>query len=260
MSKITDNAFFAGTLQRHLKTLPKGKGFYPGVVDEWAGPSTLACWRESIGLAPERPAIIIPDADVPASLSALPKPAEIYTLPRETDSALNAFYGKANPDGRDMVYFSFPCQGMRLYELDGALITDKTGDDLPDHRAHRMVVGRYQAALLEIYVTLGDAEFRRQGLHVWGGAFNYRKKVGGSSLSTHSWGIAGDHHPSKNGYKHYATTFSDVVFDIFEKWGFLCAYRAWGHDAMHVQAAIPVIVKGSYYDRKGLPKNIRIAA
>lgn len=260
MSKNSDNALFAGTLQRHLKTLPVGKGFYPGVVDEWAGPSTLACWRESQGLLPERPPIITPPANLPVDLGDMPKPAEFYVLPRENDTALNAFYGKANPEGRDMVYFSFPCQGMRLYELDGPLIANKVGDERPDHRAHKLVVGRYEAAQMEIYLTLGEEEFFRQGLHVWGGAFNYRNKVGGSSLSTHAWGIAGDHHPSKNGYKQYSTTFSAVVFDIFEKWGFLSAFRAWGHDAMHVQAAIPVIVKGSFYDKNGLPKNIRIAA
>lgn len=260
MSKITDNAFFAGTLQRHLKTLPVGKGFYPGTVDEWAGPTTLGCWRESVGLAPVQPPVIIPPADLPADLIELPKPAEFYTLPRESTASLNAFYGQANPQGSYLTWFSFPCDGIRLYSRDGVLVGNKVGDALPDHRAHKMVAGRLQAALMEIYLTLGDAEFRRQGWHIFGGAFNYRTKVGGSSLSTHAWGIAVDSHPGQNGYKQYSTTFSGLAFDILEKWGFLSAYRAWGHDAMHVQAAIPTIVRGSYYDRNGLPKNIRIAA
>jgi hypothetical protein len=220
----------------------------------------LTSWRESLGLVPVRPPIIIPDAEIPGNLLELPKPAEFYVLPPENNTALNAFYGNANREGSYLTWFSFPCKGIRLYSRDGALVADKTGDDIPDHRAHRLLVGRIQAALLEIYLTLGDEEFRRQGWHIYGGAFNYRNKVGGSSLSTHAWGIAIDNNQDENRYKQYSTTFSDVAFDIWEKWGFLSAYRAWGHDAMHVQAAIPVIVKGSYYAINGLPKNIRSAA
>lgn len=260
MSKASDNAFFAGTLQRHLKTLPVGKGFYPGAVDEWIGPSTTACWRESVGVAQVQPPIIITPGELPGDLSGMPKPAEFYTLPRETTAAMNTFYGTANKAGSYLTWFSFPCAGIRLYSRTGELVANRVGDELPDHRAHKMVAGRWQAALTEIYLTLGDGEFRRQGWHVYGGAFNYRYKVGGSSLSTHAWGIAFDSNQGENGYKQYSTTFSDVAFDILEKWGFLSAYRAWGHDAMHVQAAVPVIVKGSFYDRNGLPKNIRIAA
>lgn len=259
MSKADDNALFAGTLQRHLKTLPAGGGFYPGAVDEWAGPSTLASWRESVGIAQAQPPIVIPPAEVTGDLSGLPTPAEFYTLPRESTASLNAFYGTADPAGSYLAWFSFPCEVVRLYSRSGDLVADKTGDDLPDHRAHRMVVGRLQAALLEICLTLGEADFIRQGWHVYGGAFHYRKKVGGSSLSTHAWGIAVDVNPGENGYGHRATTFSEGAIDTMERWGFLSAFRAWGHDAMHFQAAIPSISPGTHYDRHGLPANIRVA-
>lgn len=201
------------------------------------------------------------DADV-AEPEPEPKPAivlaepEKIVLPREGDASLNSFYGTATPQGNFLEWFNFPCDNVRLYSRTGAHLTDRDGDGNDEHRAHKLIVGRLEAAFRELYAKLGKEEFERQGLQVYAGAFNYRKKTSGGSLSTHSWGIAIDINPGPNGWKHYGTTFTDATFDIFEKHGFLSAFRAWGHDAMHLQAAIPYIASGSYYAKHGLPKNI----
>jgi hypothetical protein len=252
MSKTTDNARFAGMLQDHLIE----GGWYKGARDEWAGPSTQASWRKSIGLAAEPAPVVIPGPPVtyPADL---PQPAATYRLPRETSAAMTAFYGAPSKSPTNLAWFSFPYDGVRLYSRKGSPIRDAVGNDgLPDHRCHEMLVGRFQTALQEIYITLGRAQFESEGWHCYGGFHNYRKKTGGSGLSTHAWGIAVDLNQDENSYNSRTTTFSDRGIDIMERWGFLSGFRAWGRDAMHFQAAVPNLSSGSYYARNGFPKNI----
>ncbi len=253
MGQTSDNAAFARLEQERLKA----KNLYQGAIAGWAGPATVAAWRQSHGLVPTPPPVVMPDPPTPGDL---PRPAEYYTLPRETTAAMTAYYGAPSSSPDYLAWFSFPML-TRLYDRGGAFLGDKVGDDgLPDHRTHRLLAGRLQAALSEIYATLGRDEYVRQGWHVYGGSHNYRKKVGGSSLSTHSWALAVDMNPDENPYARTASTFSPQSIDIMEKWGFLSGYRAWGKDAMHFQAAIPNLSSGSYYSRNGFPKNIRIAS
>lgn len=254
MSKVSDNERMAGILQVDLKA----GGWYQGIVDEWAGPATQSAYARSKGQAPP---VLPPVTGLPPDLTLLPKPAEFYLLPRETESAMTAFYGAPSKNPTNLDYFSFPYAGIRLYSRDGVFLTDRVGNDgLPDHRCHRLLVGRFEAALMEIFLTLGKERFEKEGWHVYGGFHNYRTKTGGSGLSTHAWAIAVDLNQDENYYAKTTTTFSDTGIDIMEKWGFLSGFRAWTKDAMHFQAVIPNISKGSYYAIHGLPKNIKIAA
>ena len=240
MSQESDNQLFASLEQSRLKAL----GLYAGNIDGWFGVASREAWRRSH-------AVEVPLPPVPGDLS---KPAEFYSLPKESSAALTEFYGSPTESGAVYLeYFSFPCDGTRLYSRSGTILTNNY------HRTHHLLVARTEGALKELYATLGDAEFRRQGWHVYGGSHNYRKKMGGSSLSTHAWAIASDWNPSENSYANTSTTFSDLAFDIWERWGFLSGFRAWGKDAMHFQAAIPNLSAGSYYSRNGFPKNIRSA-
>lgn len=191
-----------------------------------------------------------------------PPPIEapsIITLPRESDSNLNRFYGTAKSGGGDMDWFEFPVDDMVLYSEGGTGLKDRDGNGRDEHRCHKLIIANLEAALMEIYNTLGEDQFKKEGWHIFGGCFNYRRKTSGGSLSTHSWGIAIDINPDKNGWKYYGTSFSDTAIDIMEKYGFLSAGRAWGHDYMHFQAAIPFVSKGSYYAKNGLPKHIKQA-
>lgn len=74
-------------------------------------------------------------------------------------------------------------------------------------------------------------------LDLYGGAYNFRKKRGGSSLSTHSWGIAIDIDPSNNGLGNSRYTMPMWVVEIFERHGFFWGGRWKGRnvDAMHFQ-------------------------
>lgn len=251
MSKASDNEIFARIVQTHLQVT----GHYQGAIDGWAGRLTQSAYRQYAGIEPDTTPVQEPVATGPEAAD-LPAPAPSYRLPAEGNAALNSYYGAANANGNYLDWFSFPHPATRLYNRSGQLLTDKVGDDRLDHRCHRALVGRLTAALAEIYVRLGRAEFERQGWHVYGGCFNYRAKRGGSSLSTHAWGIAIDINPDENPYNVNKTTFSALAIDIMERWGFLSGGRAWGHDWMHFQAAIPNISSGSYYAKNGLPKNI----
>lgn len=200
--------------------------------------------------------IVPPVAVTPPPVSALPQPAPSYVLPRESNSAISAVYGSPSRNPTTLEWFSFPVADAKLYERNGADLKSYAGDANDDHRTHRILAARLTNALAEIYHLLGEAEFKRQGWHVWGGSHNYRAKVGGSSLSTHAWAAAVDINPAENVFAQRTTTFSDAAINVMEKWGFLSGGRAWGKDWMHFQAVIPTISAGSYYDRNGLPKNI----
>lgn len=246
MSQSSDNEIFAGEVQRYLKD----GDHYHGHIDRWAGPLTLSAWRASLGEAPA-PAPLI---DIPQGIG--PTPAPTYRLPAETNAAMTAFYGPASSSPSYLDWFSFPDPGTRLYDRGGELLKDRSGDARLDHKCHRLLIGRLTAALAEIYLTLGREEYRRQGWHVYGGAHNYREKRGGSTLSTHAWGIAIDMCPNENTLISSRTTFSPAAIDIMERWGFLSGGRAWNSDYMHFQAVIPHISAGSYYAKHGLPRNI----
>lgn len=199
-------------------------------------------------LAAEAPPISKPVTD-------LVLPQATYTLPRETDSEMTKFYGKPSKN-LELAWFSFPTDKVRLYSRDGVELKSVVGDSRDDHRTHPLLADRLTNALAEIYYTLGEERFFAEGWHVYGGSHNYRQKVGGSSLSTHSWALAVDISPDENPYAQKTTTFSDTAINIMEKWGFLSGGRAWGKDWMHFQAAIPYISSNSYYAVHGLPKNI----
>ena len=254
MSKAADNEAPAKLLQGHLAK----QGHYLGAIDGWAGQVTVSAWRASIGLDPIPTSPIVVPVIVPGNphLSDLPTPDAMYRLPAETNAAMTALYGAASANPTSLDWFSFPDLQTCLYERGGTLLVDRSGDERLDHKCHKLLAGRLTAALAEIYVTLGEVEFRRQGWHVYGGCHNYREKRGGSTLSTHAWGIAIDICPNENTLISSKTTFSALAVDIMEKWGFLSGGRAWNKDWMHFQAAIPSISAGSYYAIHGLPKNI----
>lgn len=223
--------------------------FWQGLVNRWDKMADFADeWNEA-----EEPARVEtpppgPDPGVP-----------IITLPREGTASLNAFYGTASPSGGFLDWFSFPVGDVRLYSRSGEGLSDRNGDGLDDHRCHRAIKTRLESALAAVYRALGEAEFYRQGWHVYGGCFNYRVKRGGHSLSTHSWGIAIDVNPGENSFHATKTTFSELALNVMERHGFLSGGRAWGKDWMHFQAAIPHISAGSYYAKNGLPKHIKSA-
>lgn len=243
--------------KERIKVVQRALAFTGDDVDGDLGHNTLSRIEDKLGIAqpvetttpPVIPPVLTPSGP-------LPTPQAQYAMPAESNASMTAFYGAPSPEPSYLTWFSFPDHETRLYERGGTLLSNRAGDERLDHKCHQKIADRLQNALAEIYQTLGQQEFRRQGWNLYGGCHNYRKKVGGSSLSTHSWGIAIDIAPDENPYAQTSTKFSAAAIDIMEKWGFLSGGRAWGKDWMHFQAVIPNISSGSYYAKNGLPKNI----
>jgi hypothetical protein len=91
----------------------------------------------------------------------------------------------------------------------------------------------------------GDEEIRRLRLNLYGGSYNVRRKRGGTSWSTHAWGIAMDWDPGNNKLKWgrdratLAKPEYDTWWRIWEDEGWVSLGRESNYDWMHVQAARP---------------------
>jgi len=103
-------------------------------------------------------------------------------------------------------------------------------------------LGRVLEAIYEEYGR-SDAEMRRLRLDRYGGCYNCRSIRGGSSWSTHAWGIAIDWDPDLNKLRwgrdraRLAKPEYDPFWEIWEKEGWLSLGRHKNFDWMHVQAA-----------------------
>jgi hypothetical protein len=98
-------------------------------------------------------------------------------------------------------------------------------------------------ALTRIAAT--DAELRSAvGADIFGGCLNVRLMTGSSTTwSMHSWGIAIDFDPARNGFTskranaRFAQKDAEWFLDAWEAEGWLSLGRARDMDWMHVQAA-----------------------
>jgi hypothetical protein len=108
-------------------------------------------------------------------------------------------------------------------------------------RCHKDVADAFLAVFNDLLEHYGYQRIVELGIDLYGGCFNFRKMRGGTSWSTHSWGIAIDLDPARNALK---TPYSKANFSkpeyaqlhgIFEKHGFVNLGKAKGYDAMHWQ-------------------------
>jgi len=216
------------------------------------------------GTTPAKPVQVIP-ATRPAQVI----PPDVIALPGENELA--KFYGEAVPEPTFLDWFNFPVDDVVLYTREGLPLSDRDGNGFDDHRIHTNLVEAIQDALATVYAVLGDNRFHDEGWHVYGGAFNYRTKKAGTSLSCHAYGAAIDINPNENPLYSDRTTFSLEAVEVMESFGFLWGPKAWGmpgyenpkhpgqwFDAMHFQAAIPYAIQGSWYQKNGWPKNLRL--
>lgn len=108
---------------------------------------------------------------------------------------------------------------------------------------HRLVAEPLTRIFAEAAAYFGETTFRDMRLDRFGGCFNYRPMRGGTSLSTHSWGIAVDLDPINNGLntRAPAALFSRPEYEPFwklvEAEGAVSLGRAIGRDWMHFQFA-----------------------
>jgi hypothetical protein len=140
-------------------------------------------------------------------------------------------YGVPNETGAGyLVTLNLP------YPMRLAWDTDETVTRM---RCHKLVAPKFEAVFKELLTTYGLPRIKELGIDLFGGCFNYRKMRGGSAWSKHSWGIAIDLDPARNGLK---TTYAKSQFakpeykklhEIFEKHGFINLGKTKGFDTMH---------------------------
>lgn len=109
---------------------------------------------------------------------------------------------------------------------------------------HKLVAEPAQRALAKIRDTYSLAEIRDLGLDKFGGSLNVRLMVGSRTRwSLHSWGIALDWNPARNGYKTKRPvarlSHADAVpfWQAWEAEGAMSLGRELNYDWMHVQFA-----------------------
>ncbi|HPP18609.1 MAG TPA: M15 family metallopeptidase [Candidatus Dojkabacteria bacterium] len=97
----------------------------------------------------------------------------------------------------------------------------------------------------EILVVYGLPEIQRLGIDLFGGSYNFRQMRGGSEWSVHSWALAIDLDPARNGLKatdktaQFAKPEYKKMIDIFYKHGWYSLGREKNYDWMHFQFVKP---------------------
>jgi hypothetical protein len=168
------------------------------------------------------------------------QPASENTRDWPTEAGLAAFYG---PHGR---LDNAPTPPPPLANVPSPWRL-KIAWDLSQSRGHFRVHQKVADSLAEVLERVhehyGPAEIDRLRLNVFGGDYNARRKRGGSSMSTHSWGIAIDFDPENNKLEwgrdraRLARPEYDDWWKIWEREGWVSLGRTRNFDWMHVQAA-----------------------
>lgn len=151
--------------------------------------------------------------------------------PIENEAALKQFYGEV---GKNQVRLQLPYPHRLSWNkrtvVHSLMCHEKVKDSL--NRVLTNVLNHY-----------GIDEIKRLRLDIWGGCLNVRKKRGGSTWSTHSWGIALDYDTDNNAlpWGRDRATFARPEYDkwwqFWEEEGWVSLGRTKNYDWMHVQAA-----------------------
>lgn len=201
-------------------------GIEVGAIDGLYGPQTqfaFEVYAERLGGEPAR--VPIRDADPAEALPAGSPPI----WPRQAE--IERFFGAV---GANQMLLDLP------YPLRIAWEPSKTVTRISLHSKVRDSAGRCFQRVAESY----DAQSRHElGLDLFGGCFNVRKMRGGERWSMHSWGIAIDFDPARNGLRSNRNTARlahpdcEPFWEIWESEGWVSLGRTRDFDWMHVQAA-----------------------
>jgi hypothetical protein len=150
-----------------------------------------------------------------------------------TTKQLIAKYGKPTVDGAAyLTTIELPFPVRIAWDLDTK--TTKM-------RCHKLVADKFKKVFEEILSAYGLEEIKRLEIDLFGGCFNFRKMRQGNDWSRHSWGVAIDLSPAKNGMNtpksraQFAKPEYKKMIDIFKKNGFEWGGDLWNKDCMHFQ-------------------------
>ena len=216
-----------------LQLILKNAG-YPdvGAIDGYSGPNTQNALEEYYEFKFRGKK---PDTDWRLDEKAAEEPEEQVELdvwPRQRD--MEKIFGKAGGSqctaGRVKLPFS-----MRL-----AWARNQTISSI---RCHEKVADSAQRCLNRVSEHYSPEEISKHGFDIFSGCYNFRKKRGGRTLSTHAYGIAFDFDNQRNGLRwnhtraYLAKPECEEFWKCWEADGWLSLGRARDFDWMHVQAA-----------------------
>lgn len=231
--------------EQWLQSRLTAHGFPVGGIDGIVGKTTIA------GLKKFQKAKRIP-------VTGLADTATVEELKKSSTSNVPIISGRdlVSRDSFELTANSFPYQ-KDVPSFYGAVGTNQTSIIPPwkmrlswDKRRyiqkmtlHKKVAGSALRAMNNIYAFYGDEGVKELGLDLFGGSLNVRKMRGGSSYSMHSWGIAIDFDPERNGLHtpkpKARLSHNDAIpfWECWEKEGWVSLGREINRDWMHVQAA-----------------------
>lgn len=204
-------------------------GFQPGPLDGYAGMLTrqaLTEWRHEQATR-RRPAPWRPD-DVPEPPDES-RPAPVWGGQRDMDRRFGPAGGPQCTRGR--VTPPWPM-----------VLAWNTRAAVREISCHEAVAASLDRVLRRVASAYSPEAINRLGLHLFGGCFALRNKRGGSTLSTHAYGVALDWDPERNQLKWTRARARLGKPDAEEWWrcweaeGWLSLGRARNFDWMHVQA------------------------
>lgn len=206
-------------------------GYEPGAIDGYAGHNTVEAFNAwEYERAHGKPESLDREAGLfDGTPDTTPKGAPALLWPRQAD--LVRFYG---PVGTNQTRVELP------YTMRLAWNPSEEVKSFSCHEKVREPMSRIFVNTLKHY---GERRVRELRLDLFGGCLNVRKMRGGSSYSTHSWGIAVDLDPENNQLRwgRDRATFARDDFDAFwrivEAEGALSLGRARNYDWMHFQFA-----------------------
>jgi hypothetical protein len=108
-------------------------------------------------------------------------------------------------------------------------------------RCHKLVAQNFHNVFTDLLNHYGLPKIQELGIDLFGGCFNFRAMRGGSDYSRHSWGIAIDLDPERNGLKtpflkaQFSKPEYNALHEIFEKHGFENLGKVMNYDTMHWQ-------------------------
>lgn len=202
-------------------------GIEVGSIDGLSGPQTLYAFQVYAERRAGAESPLIPERDIDP-LGPLPTTAPPI-WPRQAE--VPTFYGAMGVNQARLV-LPYP---MRI-----AWDTTKTVTSVLIHeKVHDSAIRCFE----RIADAYDDEARRTRGIDLFGGCLNVRRMRGGTRWSMHSWGIAIDFDPARNGLRSNRTNARlarpdcETFWRIWEEEGWVSLGRTRDFDWMHVQAA-----------------------